>query len=274
MVVIASGSKGNCSYIETEKHKILIDLGISRRRIETNLLSHNSSLDLIDIILITHEHSDHTSGIANVLKKSNANLYISKGTYDAIIKSNNLLMKEALSAYQEKGKVHFLKHIENKAFYQKIEDFPDTIIEPIPLSHDALEPVGYVIKENDKKLTYITDTGYIHRAIYPIIMDSNCFILECNHDPEILMDSDRPYELKIRILSDHGHMSNMDAIYNLTKVAGINTSLVFYAHISDECNLFELIDKTRKKVFKDVGVSDKDINFLFTSQVPTEEYEI
>ena len=124
-------------------------------------------------------------------------------------------------------------------------DLTDIVV--LPTFHDAVESVGYKIISADQSIVYITDTGYVHQALYPFISNADCYVLECNHDPNILMCSDRPYSLKMRVLSDHGHLSNEDAMVTLAHVLGINTKLVFYAHISQECNLTEIVELTRKK---------------------------
>lgn len=122
-----------------------------------------------------------------------------------------------------------------------------TDIQVLPTFHDAQESVGYKIRSQGRDLVYLTDTGYIHHALYPMIANADCYVIECNHDPNILMCSSRPYALKMRILSDHGHLSNEDAMVTLAHIMGIHTKLIFYAHISQECNLVEIIEMTRKK---------------------------
>ena len=120
----------------------------------------------------------------------------------------------------------------------------------------------------------ITDTGYVHNSLYERICNSDCYVLEFNHDPQVLMASDRSLNLKRRILSDHGHLSNEDAFVTLSRIMGENTKFVFYAHISQECNLVEIIELTRKKVMSSLGVNDEAIKYIVTSPISTEVYEI
>ena len=119
-----------------------------------------------------------------------------------------------------------------------------------------------------------TDTGYVHHALFDKISDANCYIFESNHDPQILMESDRPYETKMRILSDHGHLSNQDSAYTLTNIVGPDTNHIIYAHISEECNLVQIVKLTSIRVFKDVGVSTDGIKFEYASQTPLEVFEV
>ena len=147
-------------------------------------------------------------------------------------------------------------------------------IEVIKTSHDAEDSNGYTIHDESSSLVYITDTGYVHQALYPVIANVDCYILECNHDPNILMCSERPYSLKIRILSDHGHLSNEDAMVTLAHVMGLSTKIVFYAHISLECNLIEIVEMTRKKVLGDFGIDTSSVEFVPTSPIATKVYNI
>lgn len=264
VIVIASGSKGNCTYIELQKRKILIDLGISRKRITECLAQNNIDCSSITDVFITHEHSDHVGSLASFFAKSNANLYMSIGTAKGILTSSNAKNKAIIDRKILDSTIHFLEKNEADSYLSIALD--DGVIQPISAFHDAIETVGYVVVEDNKKLVYLTDTGYVHEKLFPIICNAECYILECNHDPEVLMNTDRPYELKMRILSTHGHLSNEDALHALAINVSNKTKYVFYAHISEECNIPELIDLTRQKVFKDMGISDKEIEFFFTSQ--------
>lgn len=271
--VLASGSTGNCTYIEAGGHKILIDVGISKRFIEEQLHKLNVCLEAVDTLLITHEHDDHIRSLATILKKSSLTCYMTSGTYQGIMKGSNLPLKGVLEQKLAEGSIILLNRLEKSILYQDIF-LDDLIIQVLPTFHDALEPVGYKIIAEEKSIVYITDTGYVHQTLYSLIYDADCYVLECNHDPYILMASNRSYSLKMRILSDHGHLSNEDAFLTLAHVLGEHTHLVFYAHISQECNLTEIIEMTRKKVMSDLGIDTSHISFIVTSPIPTEVYEL
>lgn len=271
--VFASGSTGNCTYVETNDHKILIDAGISKKSIDVELESIGVKFDEIDTVLITHEHDDHIRSLAAVLRKSEIVCYMTQGTFDAILKSKNDALRKILTQRYESNYIILLNRLDKSINYPAIF-MDETLINVLPTFHDALEPVGYKISCLDKSVVYITDTGYVHNSLYECICNSDCYVLEFNHDPQVLMASDRTLNLKRRILSDHGHLSNEDAFVTLSKVMGEKTRLVFYAHISQECNLVEIIELTRKKVMSSLGVNDEMIKYVVTSPVSTEVFEI
>lgn len=256
---IASGSKGNCTYIEQNNTKILLDCGVSKKRVVEALDSNGIKLDNLTAILITHEHTDHTSCLGIIQNAYNCPIYMTRGTYDGLS-----------SKIKDRLDLNYIKFIKNDESF-KLEDIE---IDVLQLFHDALDPVGYVLKNNNKKLVYITDTGYVHFSLYNKITNADCYIFESNHDPELLMESDRPYETKMRILSDHGHLSNQDSAYVLTNIIGINTKRIIYAHISEECNLLQIVKLTSKRVFKDIGISTDDIKFEYATQIPLEVFEL
>lgn len=256
---IASGSKGNCTFITTNTAKILLDCGISKKRVEEALSNNEFDLLNLDGILITHEHTDHTSCLGIIANATNAPIYMTKGTYNGL----SSRIRDRLDI----NNIHFINH--DSCF-----EIKDIKIEALQIFHDAIDPVGYTFSQNDRKLVYITDTGYVHHALFDKISDANCYIFESNHDPQILMESDRPYETKMRILSDHGHLSNQDSAYTLTNIIGPDTNHIIYAHISEECNLVQIVKLTSIRVFKDVGVSTDGIKFEYASQTPLEVFEV
>lgn len=268
--VLASGSKGNCTYIETKNKHILIDLGISNKRITDGLKNIGKDIGDIDLICITHEHIDHIAGLGVTLKKSNALVILTEGTYKGIMNSKNKDCAAALFAHQQKGLVKILK--KNGLMYQTL-NFEDLNITAIATFHDAFESCGYVFEELGKKIVYITDTGYVHHDLEKIISDADAYVMETNHDPQILMASSRPYPLKMRILSDHGHMSNEDAFILLAHILTEKTKYVFCAHISEECNLIEIINYTKDLVYKKLEF-ESNAQYIITSQTQSKVYEI
>lgn len=256
---IASGSKGNCTYIQSDNAKILLDCGISKKRVEEALAKNNFNLKGLDGILITHEHTDHTSCLGIIANATNAPIYLTEGTYNGL----SSRIRDRLDI----NNIHFINH--DSCF-----EIKDIQIEALQIFHDAIDPVGFTFTQNNRKLVYITDTGYVHNSLFSKITDANCYIFESNHDPEILMESDRPYETKMRILSDHGHLSNQDSAYVLTNVVGPDTNHIIYAHISEECNLVQIVKLTSIRVFKDIGVSTDGIKFEYASQIPLEVFDV
>ena len=232
--VISSGSKGNCTYIETKKHKILIDIGTSSLYVEKTLKSIGVNPEEIDIILITHAHIDHVGGLKVFTKKYNPLVYIS----EKILKESNL-------------------KIENVSSEDDILINTDINIRSIRLSHDVTDIKGFVIEEDTSSMVYITDTGYISENNFKYITNKNLYVFESNHDVEKLMNNPKyPHHTKIRILSDKGHLSNKDSSYYLSKLIGNNTSHIILAHLSEQNNTEELALSTLKQTLE-----RKNINF-------------
>ncbi len=223
VMVLSSGSKGNTTYIETDKVKILLDAGNSCKYISNKLEKINVSFDMLDAIFLTHTHSDHINGLKVLSKKVNCPIYMTEGIH-----------KE-------------LSYIENyKLIESDIIEIGDLIINVIKTSHDAPDSVGYVFSSKNKSLVYVTDTGYINRKYFDILSNRNMYIFESNHDVEMLTNGTYPFELKKRILSDKGHLSNYDSAKYLAKFIGNNTRCILLAHLSEENNTKELALNTLK----------------------------
>lgn len=214
IIVLASGSKGNSTYIEHDNLKILIDLGVSSNYVEEKLKNINVDPKDINIILITHTHSDHILGLKNFVKKYETSILISPKMEENIrktIKNPNII------------------------YFRKEMDLDGLSIKIIKNSHDS-ESYGFIINE---KLVYITDTGYINTKHFNLISNKEVYIMESNHDVEMLMNGRYPHYLKQRILSDKGHLSNEASSYYLSKVIGDKTKYIVLSHLSEENNTEE-----------------------------------
>lgn len=274
--VFSSGSAGNCTLVQTRNLNILIDAGISKKSIDENLLEHNLTLNDIQMLLITHEHVDHIKAFNSILKYDNITIYLTLGTYNYILEANkkkNTKLVELMQCRLENNTIILLNRLDNSILYKDILCL-DLVINVLPTFHDASESVGFVINDDESKLVYITDTGYVHQGLYEYISNADAYILESNHDPAILMHSNRPYHLKMRILSNHGHLSNEDSMVTLAHVMGNKTRLVMHAHISQECNLTQIVEMTRRKVLDDFGIDSTGVEFVITSPFPSKEYEV
>lgn len=249
--ILASGSKGNATIIETLNLKILIDIGISYQKLETKLNELNLKPKNITHLLITHEHSDHLKGLSRFLTYNpNVLIYLTKGTYDAL-------------SEKEKNK---LKNFE--IIRADINFNIETInINTFILSHDANEPVGFVISDEKRKVVIATDTGYIDQKYFNLLKDANLYILEANHDPNLLMNSRRPYYLKQRILGDRGHLNNEEAAYLINLfIKDIDKSIWAVSHISEDCNTIYNIEKAIVDYLED----PTKIKVIYTSQNTSE----
>ncbi len=216
--ILASGSKGNCTLIEYNSLKILVDCGITKRYLEESFASMSIAMEDIDAVFVTHDHSDHTRQIRQFKKHR-------------IYAPTPLLEAEIVKPYETLW-------------------IGDVKITPIPTSHDAEISLGYIFKSPEGTLVYITDTGYIREQDLKLIADADYYILESNHDPQMLMRTQRPYAIKQRILSDIGHLSNQDAAMVLARVVSQRTKEIVLAHLSLEANTEELALSTCQGILK------------------------
>lgn len=241
--VLASGSKGNATYLEIGSLRVLIDAGISPRQIRSRLEEKQLSFDKLDAVFLTHEHVDHVIGLASLLNKFRMPVYLTEGTYRNLpVKIRETLDRDAVKILAPGDVI-------------QLDSF---LVKPLPAFHDALEPCGYKFTEGGKSLVYITDTGYYPQSAFDAIRNADMYILEANHDPEMLLDSDRPWQLKRRILDDEGHLSNEDSAFLVANVLGEKTRKIILAHRSQECNTKEKSLSTYRDVFTRQGLIFED----------------
>ena len=258
--VIGSGSKGNVTYLETKNTKILIDCGLSFKQINVRLKNQDLSLEDLDGVLITHEHSDHVAGLDVLLRRTETTVYLTETTFDSL----NFRVKENLSQSQVSFITPFEKLIIN-----------DCEILPFSISHDASDAVGFVIYAEGKKIVYITDIGYLPIKDFELLENADAYIFESNYDVTMLFTSDRPFYLKQRIDSVKGHMSNNDSAYNMAKLVGDKTKQIVLAHPSRECNTAQVAIETYDEVFNDYGLKITDYNLVVATQdIPTKLFKI
>lgn len=255
-IVLASGSKGNCTYLEIGNEKILIDCGITYKQVVLRLAEYNKNLDGLSKIFITHEHSDHVKHLGMLAKKHDFDIYLSEGTYKYLKKS----IKYEIDC----------RRFKTMAPEQMLK-FEDFSVLPFMVYHDAFEPFGYRFFQSDKSLVYITDTGYFPERKYELITNSNAYIIESNHEVEMLLESNRPWMLKRRILDDEGHLSNQDSANLILSLAGNKTKFIILAHLSDECNLYSKAMDAYSTAFLEQGLDINDFKILVAQQhYPTE----
>lgn len=260
LCVLASGSRGNATYIESNGTKILLDMGITYKQLKLRLSSLELSPDNLNGVLITHEHTDHVQGLDVLLKRVDTTCYLTEDTY------NSLYLKVKQNV--KKDQLSFIKPF--KSFH-----INDIEVLPISISHDAEDAVGYIIYAEGKKIVYITDIGYLPEKDVEILSNADLYVFESNYDITMLFTSERPFYLKQRIDSVKGHMSNNDSAYNMTKLIGENTKQIILAHPSRECNDREVAIRTYDEVFKDYGYKISEYNLTVASQdIPTKLFEI
>lgn len=221
-----SGSSGNAILAGSERTKILIDAGISCKRIEEALLSIGENISGIKGILITHEHSDHIAGIRVLSKKHNIPVYANERTWEACEKKLEV-------------SPHLTRVISKNDFY-----INDLLIEPFELPHDAADPVGYCVSSGARKVAVATDLGYFPKTVEYKLHSCDLVLLEANHDLDMLLSGSYPYMLKERIRSRRGHLSNDDAGEAAVKLADAGVTSILLGHLSRENNSEPLAFRT------------------------------
>jgi len=238
--VLSSGSKGNTTYIESENTKVLIDIGNTSKYVKEKLEEIGVSPEQLDAILITHTHNDHVKGLKVFEKKFNIPVYITEKMYNDV---------DYLDKYE----------IIKDEF-----DIKDMHITAIKTSHDTDDSRGYILHANDSSVVYITDTGYINKKYFDLLTNKDIYIMESNHDVEMLNNSNYSFQLRQRILSDKGHLSNYDSAKYLCCFIGDKTKYVFLAHLSEENNTESLAYDTLVNKLKQENKSVN--NIIITKQ--------
>ena len=225
----ASGSSGNCSLVRAGSALLLIDAGISCRRITQNLRALGLTPDDLSAVLITHEHADHIGGLATLTKRCAAPVYVSRGAAPVIgCPTSAFTAGDTLA-------------------------FPGCTVRSFSTSHDAADPVGYRIDAPDGSLGILTDTGFVTDAACQALRGVDTLLLEANHDVETLQRGPYPYFLKRRILGAEGHLSNEAAAEFACRAAASGTRDILLAHLSRENNTPELAEYTVARALQSAG---------------------
>lgn len=258
--VLASGSSGNAIYIATEKQRILIDAGLSGKAMEQLFTKIDCCPNELDAILVTHEHSDHIKGVGILARKYNIPIYANEKTWVAMEGNlGNIALEQKCIFHMEETK-----------------SFQDLDIESFGVSHDAAEPMFYVFHHEGKKLSVITDTGYVSERMKGTIKDSDVYIFESNHDMNMLRMGKYPWSVKRRILSDVGHVSNEDAALALAEIIGEKQVRVYLAHLSKDNNMKDLAHLTVEQTLAEQGFEVGQALKIFDTDPtkPTELVEV
>jgi len=236
--VLASGSTGNAFYIETDRQRLLVDAGLSGKQLEQLFADINRHPKQLDALLVTHEHSDHIKGLGVLARKYRLPVYANEKTWRA--------MEQAIGDISTEQKFIFP--------LGAVRTFGDVDVESFGVSHDAAEPMFYVFHSGGKKLALLTDTGYVSERMKKTIENADVFVLESNHDVGMLRMGRYPWNVKRRILSDVGHISNEEAGLALADVIGERTKQIYLAHLSQDNNMKELARMTVTQTLEQRGV--------------------
>ncbi len=254
---LGSGSKGNCTYINVEGKGILIDNGLSCRELANRMA--DIGLDMSDIkhILITHDHNDHVNGIGVLARKTDAVVYAHPECFKAI--SGKL------------GDVNYCGDNEN---YENGFHIGDVYIKPFRTPHDAAYSVGYRIEGEGKTFALATDLGVVTESIFKHLSNTDLTIIESNHDIKMLKYGKYPEPLKKRIMSNHGHLANVETAIAICKLAPTSKRFLL-AHLSEDNNLKQLAFDESNNALKKIGVTTADITLDVLDQyIPSKIYEI
>ena len=223
-----SGSSGNSLLVETENTKLLIDAGVSAKKIEKALTDINIDPTSINGILITHEHTDHVQGLGKLTKKFDLPVFVNQETIDAMPKQKDKILDKNIKTFKVTDKF----------------SIGDLDIKPFAIPHDAANPCGYNIWKENKKISIATDIGHMTNFILKQLEESLFIMLEANYDPNVLKCSSYPFHLKSRIAGPTGHLPNEIAGKTISYLLKYGLKNAMLGHLSKESNFPELAYQT------------------------------
>jgi phosphoribosyl 1,2-cyclic phosphodiesterase len=226
--VLASGSSGNCTLIQSDSCRILVDAGLSARETGRRLAQVGLAIEDIDAILIGHEHGDHIRGLDVLARKHKRPVYMNRATAEAVNRPAGASWDVRIFTTSQSWTTG------------------DLTVTPFPVFHDAQEPVGFSIRWEETIVVIATDLGMPTAVVKDKIRSARVVVMEANHDPALLMAGDRPWALKQRIRGTQGHLANDDAADLIALETGEELSDVFLAHLSRDCNRPDLVLKAVK----------------------------
>ncbi|MET3575901.1 MBL fold metallo-hydrolase [Bhargavaea ullalensis] len=254
--VLASGSTGNSIYIENDEHAFLVDAGLSTRKLEKLLGEVDRNMKGLDGIFITHEHSDHIRGLGVTARKYGVPVYANEKTWKAM---DGLV-----------GNIPAEQRFEFDM--ETVKTFGSFDVQSFAVSHDAADPMFYVFHENGRKLVLITDTGYVSDRMKGWIQGADAYVFESNHDVSMLQMGRYPWNVKRRILSDVGHVSNEDAAVAMSEVVAEKETRIYLSHLSKDNNMKDLARLSVSQTLETCGIRTGEFVHLFDTDAeqPTE----
>src|SRR5215210_4735595 len=243
LTVLGSGSAGNCALVESDECRLLLDGGLSAKQITTRLAFAGLTPEALDGILITHEHGDHISGLDVFCKKFDVPIYCNPQTAEAIRYGSPECLK------------NFRLFTTGAEFSVK-----DIVVQTFPIPHDAIDPVGFVLHHGACSMGFITDLGFATKLVFERVRHVRTLVIETNHDEKMLQsDTRRPWPVKQRIMSRHGHLSNAAAAEVLAELVGHGLERAVLGHLSRDCNTRELAMDTVRGRMNEVGADTLEV---------------
>jgi phosphoribosyl 1,2-cyclic phosphodiesterase len=235
--VLASGSTGNATIVQSDDATVLIDAGLSAKKLEELMRERGVAGHHLNAILVTHEHADHIKGLGAMARKFDLPIYANEATWESMERQVGEIAAEKRVVI-ETGETVTFGSMRTTTY---------------AISHDAAEPVGYVFEDDEVKLSLATDLGYVSDKVRQMIEDSDVLVLESNHDVDMLRMGRYPWNIKRRILSDIGHLSNEAAGEALCQLLTDRTKRVYLAHLSLDHNLMDLAKLTVNNILENNG---------------------
>jgi phosphoribosyl 1,2-cyclic phosphodiesterase len=235
--ILGSGSSGNCAYLETDDARLLVDAGLSARQIRQRLLGIGKSPESLSGILVTHEHTDHTQGLAVLAARLNIPVYC------------NRLTREAIELQFPEVHFDFRLFSTGSSF-----ELGDVTVDTFSVPHDAYDPVGFLIRTSAGNVGVLTDLGHATKLVIERVRGAQILVLEANHDVKMLHDDiKRPWATKQRILSRHGHLSNDAAAQVAADILSAELQHLLLGHLSTDCNSPDLAHRVVAARLTDLG---------------------
>jgi phosphoribosyl 1,2-cyclic phosphodiesterase len=272
--ILGSGSAGNCAYLETAEARILVDAGFSTRQIRLRLASIGKTPEHLSAILLTHEHSDHISGLLGLADKLHIPVYCNRGTQDGVIWAFKEKWSQQTNRALEKADT-FKSRMDWRLFETGATfEVGDVGIETFSIPHDAQDPVGFILHTAAGKLGFATDLGHVTKLVLERIRSANVLVLESNHDVKMLQACPRrSWALKQRILGRHGHLSNVTAAEAAAQIMSAGLRQLYLAHLSRECNTPELAQHIMAEQLFHIGATHVQLQ-VAAQDVPCQTLEL
>ena len=256
LTILGSGSSGNCAYVEAGETRILVDAGFSLRQIRQRLATIGRTPENLTGVLITHEHSDHVSGLPMLCEKLRIPIYCNRPTHEEI-------------------QFQFSKKFDCRLFATGASfEIGDVVVETFSIPHDAQDPVGYLLRTNDGNIGFLTDLGHATKLVLERIRPAHALVLESNHDVKMLQDCPRrPWSLKQRILGRHGHLSNEAAADVAEEIMSAELRHLYLGHLSRECNKPEIARRVMNARLQKIGATHVQVQ-IAAQDVPCATLEL
>lgn len=236
--VLGSGSKGNALVVHDGEDAILIDAGFSAKMLLEKLQEVKIDPSMLRGILVTHEHNDHIKGLCTLSNKFSLPIFMTADTAQMVYLKNNKLQ-------------HVKVFISGNSF--KIANF---WIKSFSISHDAVDPVGFILQKEQIRLGVATDLGVATQLVKKDLSACDALFIESNHDIDLLYHSERPLALKQRILGNRGHLSNIASMQLLSEIIHPKTRRIILGHISQDCNQYQLVEHCLNHCLSGIGRGD------------------